>query len=44
MLAEIMAGKDGFVIGRLIRLKTTRKETKEGPMTVCYLGLLDKHG
>jgi len=31
------------LIGRLIRFKTTRKETKDGPMTVCYLGMLDKN-
>ena len=40
---EILSGKEGFLIGRLIRFKTTRKETKDGPMTVCYLWILDKN-
>lgn len=38
-----MSGKDGFIIGKLVRYKHARKETKDGPMTVCYLGLLDKN-
>jgi hypothetical protein len=42
-LPEIMSGKDGFIIGRLVRYKHARKETKDGPMTVCYLGMLDKN-
>jgi len=38
-----MSGKDGFIIGKLVRYKHARKETKDGPMTVCYLGMLDKN-
>lgn len=42
-LQEILSGKEGFLIGRLIRFKKTKKETKDGPMTVCYLGVLDRN-
>jgi len=38
-----MEGKDGYLIGRLIRFKNIVKDTKEGPMTVCYLGMLNKY-
>lgn len=42
-LQEILSGKEGFLIGRLIRFKKTKKETKDGPMTVCYMGVLDRN-
>ena len=42
-LNDIMEGKDGYLIGRLIRFKNIVKDTKEGPMTVCYLGMLNKY-
>lgn len=42
-LQDILSGKEGFLIGRLIRFKKTKKETKDGPMTVCYLGVLDRN-
>lgn len=39
-----MEGKEGVFIGRLLRIKMTSKETKEGQLTVLILGMLDRIG
>ncbi len=42
-LREILQECDGFFIGRLVRLKMAMKETKDGPMTVLFLGFVDRN-
>lgn len=39
-----MNNKQGNFIGRLLRIKFGQKETKDGPMSFLYLGLLDLNG
>lgn len=41
---EIIKKKDGFFIGRLLRIKLVSKDTKEGIMSVLYLGFIDRAG
>lgn len=41
---EIIAGKDGYFVGRLLRMKMAIKDTKDGPMSVLYLGFIDRVG
>jgi hypothetical protein len=43
-LEEIMSGKSGFFVGRLVRAKFGCKEAKDGPMSFLYLGFVDLHG
>jgi hypothetical protein len=43
-LSQILSGKEGFLIARLVRFKSAKKSTKEDSvMTVCYLGLVDRY-
>ena len=39
-----MQGKDGYFVGRLLRIKMTTKETKDGAISVLFLGLIDRVG
>jgi hypothetical protein len=39
-----MNNKQGFFIGRLVRMKFGCKDAKDGPMSFLYLGLLDTSG
>ncbi len=43
-LYDIMNGKSGFFIGRLVRIRFGVKEAKDGPMSFLYLGLIDRNG
>lgn len=41
---EVMNGYDGFFIGRLLRIKKTQKDGKEGQIPMLTLGFLDISG
>jgi hypothetical protein len=43
-LADITNGKQGFFVGRLIRIKFGSKDAKDGPMSFLYLGFVDVNG
>jgi RNA polymerase subunit RPABC4/transcription elongation factor Spt4 len=43
-LGDIMNGKQGFFVGRLIRIKFGSKDAKDGPMSFLYLGFVDING
>ena len=39
-----MNNKQGYFVGRLVRMKFGSKDAKDGPMSFLYLGLLDTTG
>lgn len=41
---EIMNGYDGFFIGRLLRMKQTLKDGKQGSIPMLSLGFIDSAG
>lgn len=43
-LADILNNKQGYFVGRLVRMKFGSKDAKDGPMSFLYLGLLDTTG
>lgn len=43
-LGDIMNGKQGFFVGRLIRIRFGSKDAKDGPMSFLYLGFVDING
>jgi len=41
---DIVNGYDGFFIGRLLRIKQSQKDSKDGPLPMLSLGFLDSKG